>query len=164
MTDSANNTTTHYKGRVGLTQVIANLTEQHFVVCLPLAEHAPFDLVACKDGSSQTIQVRYRKLQPTGVIHVSFTSSWANSSGVHTKKMDRALVDVVAVYCPDTRECYYLDPKDFGVQMNLRVADRGVVKSKQYSTFHFAHDFVSLSFSGPVRVAGLNTPDLNVCA
>lgn len=53
----------NYKGTLGLIAAISDLTKKDFIVSLPISEHAPFDLVASKDGVSYTVQVKYRRLR-----------------------------------------------------------------------------------------------------
>jgi len=40
------NVITKDKGDIGLTQIIADLTEKDVKIALPLSEHLPFDLIA----------------------------------------------------------------------------------------------------------------------
>ena len=112
---------------------------------LPLTEHAPFDLVAYLDGVFYRVQVKYRKVSHGGLA-VHFRSVWADRHGVHTKKMPRHEVDIVAVYCPDTGECYYIDPKDFGESVKLRVTEP---KNGQRTNIVMAADFRSIPPSHP---------------
>jgi hypothetical protein len=35
--------------------------------------------------------------------------------------MDKAAVDLVGIYCPDTDKCYYFDPRKFNQAVKLRV-------------------------------------------
>lgn len=41
------------KGDLGVAKAHADLTAQGFMVLMPLTEHAPFDLVAYRDGVFQ---------------------------------------------------------------------------------------------------------------
>jgi hypothetical protein len=51
------------------------------------------------------------------------SSSFADRSGNHRRPLDRAHVDVVCAYCPDTRACYYIDiPEDAG-SATLRLSE-----------------------------------------
>jgi hypothetical protein len=66
------------------------------------------------------IQVKYRTVS-RGVLPMHFRSIWSDRNGVHRRPMAREEVDVLAVYSPDTRECDYIDPDDFGESVSLRV-------------------------------------------
>ncbi len=37
------------------------------------------------------------------------------------RPLEKHDVDVVCVYCPDTKACYYVDPKTFARSVTLRV-------------------------------------------
>jgi hypothetical protein len=39
------------------------------------------------------------------------------------RPLDKRDVDVVCIYCPDTRSCYYIDPKQFAKSVSLRVKE-----------------------------------------
>jgi hypothetical protein len=36
--------------------------------------------------------------------------------------MDKGAIDTVCVYCPETDECYYVQPDVYGTSVTLRVA------------------------------------------
>lgn len=103
---------TKNKGDLGVLHAMTDLAEKGFRVLLPLSEHEPFDLVAYDGTSFLRVQVKYRAAV-NGLIHVPFTSSWADRSGTHTVRMNKGDVDVLCVYCPDTRCCYYVCPREF---------------------------------------------------
>src|SRR5262245_48902901 len=101
------------KGDLGVLKALADLAEQGFMVLHPMTEHAPFDLVICKDQRFQRVQVRYRRCDRTGVLEIRFRSIWNDRKGAHRVAMNKSEVDIVCVYCPETDECYYFDPSDF---------------------------------------------------
>src|SRR6516164_11455236 len=101
------------KGDIGVAHAIGDLADQGFVVLTAFCEHAPFDLVAYRDGKFVRVQVKYRTVSPSGTLEVQFRSSWSDVNGTHVRPIDKDHIDVVCIYCPDTRECYYVDPKQF---------------------------------------------------
>jgi hypothetical protein len=109
------------KGDIGVAHAIGDLADQGFVVLAALCEHAPFDLVAYRDSEFIRVQVKYRTLSPNGTLEVQFRSSWSDAKGTHVRPVDKDHIDVVCIYCPDTRECYYVDPKQHGKSVSLRV-------------------------------------------
>ena len=111
---------TKTKGDLGVAKVFADLVAQGFVVLFSATEHAPFDLVAYAAGRFHRLQVKYRTAR-AGKLYVAFVSSWADRHGVHSVPMDKAEVDVIGVYCPDTDECYYVRPGDHAKSVTLRV-------------------------------------------
>jgi hypothetical protein len=110
------------KGDIGVAHAIADLADQGFVVLTALCEHAPFDLVAYRDGTFVRVQVKYRSLTRSGTVEVNFTASWSDANGIHKRPLDKSEVDLVCIYCPDTGHCYYVDPKAFGRSVSLRVS------------------------------------------
>jgi len=112
---------TKNKGDLGVLHAKVDLAEKGYRLLLPLSEHEPFDLVAYKDGTFLRVQVRYRTMV-NGFICVEFKSNWADRRGNHRLKVDKNAVDVFCVYCPDTRTCYYVDPREGGQTMSLRIA------------------------------------------
>ena len=126
------------KGDLGVLKAQLDLFEQGFTICLPQTEHAPFDLVAYKNGGFRRVQVKYRTLSKNGVLEIRFRTCWADRNGTHIVPIDKDEVDLYCVYCPDTDLCYYLDPKMFGSNVSLRVK---TPKNCQSKRVNFAADF-----------------------
>ena len=129
---------TKQKGDLGVLKAQVDLFEQGFTILAPLTEHSPFDLVAYRDGEFLRVQVKYRKLDRHGKLDIKFSTCWADKNGTHTVPIDKNEVDLYCVFCPDTDECYYLDPKEFGSNMTLRVK---TPKNNQLKNVNFAADF-----------------------
>ena len=129
---------TKTKGDLGVLKAQVDLFEQGFTICIPQTEHSPFDLVAYKDGKFRRVQVKYRALDDTGALMVKFTTCWADRQGTHTSPIDKNEVDLYCIYCPETDQCYYLDPKKFGSNASLRVK---TPKNSQVKRVNFAADF-----------------------
>ena len=109
------------KGDLGVAKVFADLVEKGFGLLFPATEHAPFDLVAYNDaGHFIRVQVKYRSARG-GAIKLEFKSTWSDRHGVHKRPMDKASVDVVAVYCPEVDRCFYVDPSRHGGTVTLRL-------------------------------------------
>lgn len=128
------------KGDLGTAKAHADLVARGFTVLFPATEHAEFDLVAYREGRFHRIQVKYRSAR-SGCVSVRFRSVWADRHGTHMKPSDKAQVDVLCVYCPETDECYYLRPAEHGQSVTLRVApsrngqSRGVRHASRYRSF-----------------------------
>ena len=108
------------KGDLGTAKAHADLVGQGFMVLFPATEHAEFDLVAYRAGAFHRIQVKYRSTH-LGAISVRFRSVWADRHGTHMKPSDKAEVDVLCIYCPETDSCYYVRPLDHRQSVTLRV-------------------------------------------
>jgi len=129
---------TKEKGDLGVLKAQLDLFEQGYLVLYPLTEHAPFDLVAYKDRRFWRIQVKYKSVDRTGGITVHFRSSWADRHGTHMRPVDKDEIDFYCIYCPDTDECYYLDPRCYGSSVTLRVE---APKNNQSRRVRLAKDY-----------------------
>ena len=112
---------TKQKGDLGLFKAQADLSEKGWTILHPMTEHAPFDLVAYKNGVFKRIQVKYRA--PTkGKIEIKFESTWSNKKGIHKISFDLNQIDTVCIYCPTIDQCCYIDTKDIkGNSLTVRI-------------------------------------------
>jgi len=129
---------TKEKGDLGVLKAQLDLFEQGFTIFTPQTEHCPFDLVAYKEGEFRRVQVKYRAVDRFGKIDVKFSTCWADRNGTHTVPVDKNEIDLYCIYCPDTDECYYLEPASFGSNVCLRVK---APKNSQKRGVNFAADF-----------------------
>lgn len=127
------------KGDKGTGNVIADLLSKGIQVCLPLSEHLPFDLIAIKnEGTLLRVSVKYREIK-NGSVSVSFRSSYSDSKGVHTKEVDKNMIDLLAIYCPQTALVYYVDPFKFDKNVTLRIEES---KNNQTKGINLAKDYL----------------------
>jgi hypothetical protein len=146
---------TKNKGDLGLVQAMADLTAKGWAILVPLTEHEAFDLVAFRDGRFLRVQVKYRAAV-NGAITLRYSTCWADRHGVHTVPVDRAAIDVLCAYCPDTGACYYLDPKaTAGDNVVLRIAP---TRNNQRKRILWAKDFTEIPASVLGVAAGSGRP------
>ena len=126
------------KGDQGVLKAQLDMYEQGFTVLNPVTEHAPFDLVAYKDRTFRRIQVKYKSVDKTGSITVHFRSCWADKNGTHLQAINKGEIDLYCIYCPDTDECYYLNPLDYRRSVTLRVE---APRNKQLKNVKLAADY-----------------------
>ena len=126
------------KGDLGVLKAQIDLFEQGFTILNPLTEHAAFDLVAYKCNKFYRVQVKYRKLDSAGKLELKFSTCWTDKHGTHTVPINKEEVDLYCVYCPDTDECYYIAPSEFGSNISLRVAPP---KNSQKKFVRMASDY-----------------------
>ena len=84
------------------------------------------------------MQVKYRELNSKGTLEIRFRSNYSTSKGVQSKEVNKEEIDVYCVYCPQTDECYYFDPKLFLKSLTLRV---NVPKNNQKEHIRYAFDY-----------------------
>jgi hypothetical protein len=109
------------KGDLGVAKAHADVVSQGFIALFPATEHAPFDLVAYRDGAFHRMQVKYRTAR-AGAITVHFRSVWNDRQGTHTRPTDKSAIDIVCIYCPETDACYYIRPSAHRASVTLRIA------------------------------------------
>lgn len=144
------------KGDLAVAKAHADLVTKGYLVLFPTTEHAPFDVVAYREGAFLRVQVKYRSGR-TGAVKVDFRTGWSDRNGVHKKPIDKAAVDIFCVYCPETDECYYLRPWDHGKSVNLRIAPS---RNGQQAGVLLAANFreVPPSLEAPTPAADPSTP------
>jgi hypothetical protein len=125
-------------GDLGVLKAQVDLYLKGYWVSVPLTEHAPFDLIITQNGTSQTVQVKSRSLNRRGCLEIPFRQSYSTSNGVQTVQWNKNEIDLVCVYCPETDECYYFDPKKFNQSLTLRVK---TPKNNQKQGIHLAKDY-----------------------
>jgi hypothetical protein len=112
---------TKTKGDLGTLQAMADLASKGWGILVPITEHEAFDLVAYRADRFLRVQVKYRAAV-NGAITFPLKTCWADRHGTHTRLIDREQVDLICIYCPDTKTCYYVDPKTVdGVSVCLRL-------------------------------------------
>jgi hypothetical protein len=94
-------------------------------------------LVVWREGQFKTVQVKYRDAS-NGKLEVSFRSCWTDKNGTHMVPVNKSFIDVYFIYCPQTDECYYLNPSDFGTSVTLRVE---TPKNNQKKGINLASDY-----------------------
>ena len=129
---------TKEKGDLGVLKAQVDLFEQGFTILIPQTEYSPFDLAAYRDGEFRRVQVKYRTVDKFGKIDVKFSTCWNDKHGTHIVPIDKREVDLYCIYCPDTDECYYLDPRKFRSNASLRVK---APKNSQSKRVNFAADY-----------------------
>jgi hypothetical protein len=112
---------------------------------VPLTEHEAFDLVAYQGTRFLRIQVKYRAAVD-GAIYIPFSTCWADRNGTHKQPIDKSAIDFVCVYCPDTKQCYYIDPRRHRESVKLRIAP---AKNGQSKGVLWADDFTDVPNSAP---------------
>tara|TARA_Y100000034_G_scaffold100232_1_gene123452 strand:- start:85 stop:507 length:423 start_codon:yes stop_codon:yes gene_type:complete len=110
-------------GDLGVLHSKIDLMEKGFVTCSPDTEHAPYDVVACKEGRCYTIQVKARTVTDRGSCEIWFRSVWADKKGNHIKQIDKSLIDVYCLYCTHNKKCYYFNPDNYNKSIAIRFVE-----------------------------------------
>jgi hypothetical protein len=133
---------TKFKGDIGLTKVIAHLTERNIDCLLPISEHLPFDLVSMgNSGKLYKIQVKFSGLEK-GKVKVNLRATrYNNSKGMYSVSIDKSQVDIFAVYSPDTKNIYYISTLDMLENKNSFYLS--LEKPSRAISFNWHEDFLS---------------------
>ena len=130
---------TKEKGDLGVLKAQLGLFEQGYLILQPVTEHAPSDLVVYKDNAFKRVQVKYKSLDKSGAITLHFRSCWTDKNGTHMQAVDKEQIDLYCLYCPETDECYFLDPKAFDKSVTLRVE---IPRNNQNKHIKFVSDYL----------------------
>ena len=130
---------TKTKGDIGVAKAKLDLMLRGYMTLQPETEHAPFDVVAYKDGRFLRIQVKYIEAAD-GCFRAKFVKRWSNARGTRNYPIDKNAIDFYCVYCPTTDLCYYIDPKLYGTSVKLRISKNRNNDSRS----HAAEDFLGL--------------------
>ena len=130
---------TKTKGDLGVLKAQADLCKKGYLMCIPLSEHAPFDLITYKKKEFKRVQVKARALK-NGKLDIRFDSSYSNRNGVHTTKIDFREIDLYCVYCLDTDECYYFEASRFKHRRTLSLRVKNP-KNNQQRNIRWASDY-----------------------
>ena len=129
--------TTHQKGAIGEHKVIADLIMKGFQVFSPLQESMPYDLIVNIRGFYHTVQVKYIKARK-GYIE---STPRRKTTGSDPNLMEyNKEFDILAIFCPDTNECYYIWEDQFNHSVRLRVDD----VQKNSTSVRYAKDYLTL--------------------
>lgn len=129
---------TKNKGDLGVLKAQVDLHQKGFMILIPQTEHSTFDLVVYKDSIFKRVQVKYRELNSRGILEVRFRSTYCDTKGIVTSDVDKNEIDVYCVYCPQTDECYYFNPKLYDKSLSLRIE---TPKNNQKHNVKFARDY-----------------------
>ncbi len=124
------------KGDLGVAFAIGAITEQGWNVCIPLTEHARYDLVAERDGVFKRIQVKY--VTPVdGVLDAVVSSTWSDTHGVHKKAREKGEYEALAIYNPESKIVYFVPDADFdnanSVKLRLEPPKNGQIKGVRFA-------------------------------
>jgi hypothetical protein len=129
---------TYEKGAIGEHRVVADLISKGYRVHKPLSESLPYDLVVSIKGFFFKIQVKYVTLR-RGFVETSPRS--IKSKNTRIVNID---FDLLAIFCPDTQECYYIWRNEFEGSVRLRI---NKTKNNQGKGVRLAKDYTQIKFN-----------------
>lgn len=130
---------TSEKGDIGVANITADLLEKGFVVFNPINATLPFDLLIFHNDFYYRIQVKYRKIRK-GIISAGLQRH-VIVNGKDTYSLNK-FADILAVYCPDNKKCYYVLAKDVESSISLRV---DLTKNNQKFGIKYADNYLDIN-------------------
>jgi hypothetical protein len=130
---------TKVKGDYAVLRTAAELGRSGVLVCNPMTEHAPFDLVGYVQEAFVRVQVKYRTAV-RGVVDIRLRSTWADRNGLHVRQ-NQGEIDLVSVYEPGLDRCLWLSPLDIGLSISIRTSP---ASNGQQRRVHPAEDYFDL--------------------
>lgn len=147
---------TKSKGDLAELAVTADLVRRGHKVAFPYGEDWDFDLVLCRDGALERVQIKYAESDGC-VINVKCRSySLTNGRVRATKKYTSETIDWLAVYDGATGQCFYIpatELMDGRSELVLRFAQP---RNGQRARIRWAADYQSLEprTTLPVQASG----------
>lgn len=123
-------------GEIGESVVQTDLLKSDFNISIPVGEF-PYDLVVERDGTFYRVQVKTarRRGDRDNSIVVSLRTG-------PDKQYDEDAFDILAVYDPQTDECYYADWQEVGFnKFNLYVGDESDMMAMHRENANLSNDY-----------------------
>lgn len=130
------------KGDIAELAVATDLVKRGNQVAFPFSTSCDWDLLVVFDDRIEKVQVKYAKVV-NGVIPIR-SRTHSNTSAKQTSRTYTSDdIDWLAVYCPDTDECYYVHSSALGQEsFQLRVTP---TKNNQNNGVRWAKDYLPFS-------------------
>ena len=126
---------TYEKGAIGEHRVVADLINKGYRVHKPLIDSLPYDIVVSIKGFFYRVQVKYVRMR-RGNIETS--PRRANTQNVKSRNDE---FDLLAIFCPDTDQCYYIWTSEFETSIRLRTKP---TKNNQMHGVRMAEDYLNI--------------------
>lgn len=126
---------TYEKGAIGEHRVVADLINKGYRVHKPLIDSLPYDIVVSIKGFFYRVQVKYVRLR-RGNIETSPRRT--NTQNVRSRNEE---FDLLAIFCPDTDQCYYIWASEFESSVRLRTKP---TKNNQTHGVRMAEDYLNI--------------------
>lgn len=126
---------TYEKGAIGEHRVVADLINKGYRVHKPLIDSLPYDIVVSIKGFFYRVQVKYVRMR-RGNIETS--PRRANTQNVKSRNEE---FDLLAIFCPDTDQCYYIWTSEFETSIRLRTKP---TKNNQTHGVRMAEDYLNI--------------------
>lgn len=107
------------KGDLGVAMVTADLIEKGVAIFTPISASSPFDILICHNNQYLRVQVKYRTIRANGTINVDLKRTIISNGKIVGSKNNE--VDILAIYCPNNKVCYYIDSSEITKTVTIRI-------------------------------------------
>ena len=107
------------KGDLAELRIAADLVSRGHKVALPFGEDWDFDLLVCRSGPLERVQVKYGRSDGRVLPVRCRSHSLTNGKVRVTKLYTAALIDWLAVWDATTDQCFYLPAAELGEGRSL---------------------------------------------
>jgi hypothetical protein len=136
------------KGDLAELKVACDLIERGHKVAVPFGEDCDFDLIVCREGVLERVQVKHAASRD-GVIPVKCRShSLTNGKVRRTKHYTAETIDWLAIYDATTDRCFYVPACELGAGRSLIHLRLVPAKNGQSVGVRAANDYCDM---GPAR-------------
>jgi hypothetical protein len=132
------------KGDLAELMVAADLRRRGFKIAIPYGEDWDFDLILCRDGALERVQVKHTRSDGRVILVRCRSHSLTNGKVREVKRYTAAMIDWLAVWDATTERCYYVPSSMLGTgrsTLSLRL-DRP--RSGRLAGIHWARDYLHL--------------------
>ena len=126
---------TYEKGAIGEHRVVADLINKGYRVHKPLIDSLPYDVVVSINGFFYRVQVKYVRLRKG---HIETSPRRVNTKKEKSRNKE---FDLLAIFCPDTDQCYYIWTSEFETSIRLRTKP---TKNNQKHGIRMADDYLNI--------------------
>ena len=126
---------TYEKGAIGEHRVVADLINKGYRVHKPLIDSLPYDVVVSINGFFYRVQVKYVRIRNG---HIETSPRRVNTKKEKSRNEE---FDLLAIFCPDTDQCYYIWTSEFETSIRLRTKP---TKNNQKHGIRMADDYLNI--------------------
>ena len=132
------------KGNLAEVRVAADLMQRGYKIALPYGEDWDFDLILCRDGRLERVQVKYTRSNGVVINVRCFSHSMTNGQVRATKRYTAATIDWIAVFDQSSDRCYYIPAAHLGDGRNVLSLRLAATRNNQRTGIRLAADYTRI--------------------
>ena len=103
------------KGDLAELKVACDLIRRGYGIAIPYGEDSDFDLIVCREGILERVQVKHASIDETGSLVVKCRSHSLTNGKVRTvKHYTSKTIDWIAIWDRTTDRCFYVPATELG--------------------------------------------------